>query len=81
MLPPLLKPNTRKAMDFLGDWGTLVEQGKVPKTNAEFIQQLQYAHDGPSVDPRTFVADWKNDMTRLAQNYNLSTSTLDKVPA
>lgn len=79
---PLLQKNKRSPMDKIGSWGEMVDKGAVPATNADFIQQLQDAHDTPANSfGGNFMADWKYEMTILAKRFNLSTSTLDKVPA
>lgn len=76
---PLLRESCRADADNIGAWDELVERRIVPTTNAEFIRELQYAHDDAS-STNNFMEGWSRRMRNLATEYNLSTSTLDKVP-
>lgn len=67
--------------DTLGKWSGLVEAGLASKNNVDFIDELQSAHDCAYAgsDGEQFMESWKYEMRKLAQRWNLSTSTLDKV--
>lgn len=79
---PLLQEIYRHQADTYGPWNELVDMCLVPKNNAIFIGELQTAHDSCDHNMgEAFVAQWKENMTALAKRWNLSTSTLDKVPA
>lgn len=77
---PLLTPDGRERADGIGSWEYLVETGMVPGNNAVFIEELQEAHDSVN-EMKEFMPAWKENMGSLAARWNLSTSTLDKVPA
>jgi len=77
---PLLTPDGRALADSVGSWQYLVETGFVPSNNAVFIEELQEAHDSVRI-AQDFMPTWKENMAALAKRWNLSTSTLDKVPA
>jgi hypothetical protein len=77
---PLLTPDGRALADSIGSWDYLVETGVVPGNNAAFIKELQEAHDSVRI-AQDFMPTWKDNMRKLAERWNLSTSTLDKVPA
>jgi hypothetical protein len=76
---PLIQPSKRTAMDKLGSWDELVDKGYAPANNADFIEQLQAAHDRASNHGSAFMEIWKDKMYTLANKYNLSVSTLHKV--
>lgn len=79
--PLLANDNVRMSMDNMGgsNWESLVQYGSVPANNAEFINELQRAHDSSAVHPDYFMKHWKASMYSLATRWNLSTSTLNKV--
>jgi hypothetical protein len=77
---PLLTEQGREGGDHVGDWDCLIETGFVPTNNAVFIKELQNAHDYVSCGT-AFMPNWIERMRQLAERWNLSTSTLDKVPA
>lgn len=79
---PLLQEVYRHQADTYGPWNELVDMALVPGNNAVFIKELQTAHDtcGHN-EPNVFMGEWKAKMADLAARWNLSTSTLDKVPA
>lgn len=79
---PLIEKDKRAKADRVGGWRDLVATGMVPGNNAQFIEELQAAHDSCGHnEPNAFMGYWKENMAALAKRWNLSTSTLDKVPA
>jgi hypothetical protein len=74
---PLLRAESVEQADKIGGWDSLVEAGFVPRTNAEFIRELQGAHDGAC--NFNFMDNWAFWMRKLAEKYGLSTAALDRV--
>lgn len=53
-----------------GTWLKLIDAGFVPGAHAVLISRLQDVHDGRTPE------DWRNELVRVAQVYNLNTDVL-----
>ena len=75
---PLLVEGFREEADHYGAWSELVTIGMVPATNEAFICDLQTAHDRSQNDS-SFMRYWLRNMYKLAEQYKLNATALDKV--
>lgn len=70
---PLVNPSKRAVFDKIGPWSELVEKGKVPGNNAEFISLIQDAHDSAaSASPSGFIDNYNENMKFVAKKYKLN---------
>lgn len=82
---PFLLESERDNADGLGGWTSLVNRQVVPLHEADFVRELQRAHDlgadvknsDPNYEP--FMVGWKRRMYNIADIFKLDTTELDKV--
>lgn len=53
-------------MENIGHWAKLISQNLVPENHALLIRNLQIVHDG------YVPLEWKQELKRVADNYNLT---------
>lgn len=71
---PFIKPEFRELADSYGAWPNVKRRSS---HEAEFVRQLQMAHDGAK-HGEGFLHSWKLTMRGIASRNNLSTALIDE---